>query len=181
MSPPEIWGPPIWAFFHTLAEKVNEDYFLNIKNSMFFIIKRICKFLPCPDCSQHASIFLAKIDINKIKNKLDFKNMLYVFHNTVNKRKKKLLFSYVKLDTYKNYNIGLVFNHFMSVYHTNGNMNLIAESFQRKLLIKDLKDWLIKNHHFFKSNKKPIQIPQNTNNDIKINTTNDTEEENKKG
>ena len=26
MSPPEIWGPPVWTFFHTLAEKLNEDY-----------------------------------------------------------------------------------------------------------------------------------------------------------
>ena len=163
MSPPEVWGPPIWTFFHTLAEKINEDYFLNIKNSLFHVIKRICKFLPCPDCSQHATNFLAKININKINSKLDFKNMLYVFHNTVNKRKKKLLFSYAKLDIYKNYNIGSVFNHFISVYNTNGNMNLIAESFQRSLLINDLKKWLLNNHSFFKTPKIITQCVNNTN------------------
>ena len=42
MAPPEIWGPPVWNFIHTLAEKVNEDYFNVIKTSLFSIIKRIC-------------------------------------------------------------------------------------------------------------------------------------------
>jgi hypothetical protein len=177
MSPPEVWGPPIWTFFHTLAEKINEDYFLNIKHSLFHVIKRICKFLPCPDCSQHATNFLAKININKINSKLDFKNMLYVFHNTVNKRKKKLLFSYAKLDIYKNYNIGSVFNHFISVYNTNGNMNLIAESFQRNMLIKDLKNWLIRNHHFFKPKKIPLQHSQNIKKETR--ETSETSETNK--
>jgi hypothetical protein len=174
MSPPEVWGPPIWAFFHTLAEKVNEEYFLTVRTSLFFFIKRICNFLPCPDCSQHANRFLAKVDISKIKNKLDFKNMLYVFHNTVNKRKHKPLFSYINIERYKKYNVGSTFNHFVSVYHTKGNMNLIAESFQRNLLVKDLKLWLIRNHKYFKSSKsKPqsVEEPQNEANE----TTNNNE------
>jgi hypothetical protein len=172
MSPPEVWGPPIWTFFHTLAEKVNEEYFLSIKTSLFFFIKRICNFLPCPDCSQHANRFLAKVDINKIKSKLDFKNMLYVFHNTVNKRKHKPLFSYVNVNIYKNYNVGTTFNNFVSVYHTKGNMNLIAESFQRNLLVKDLKVWLISNHRYFRPSKKqkPLPIDINIENKVENNT-----------
>ncbi len=172
MSPPEVWGPPIWTFFHTLAEKVNEEYFLTIRNSLFFFIKRICNFLPCPDCSQHANRFLAKVDISKIKNKLDFKNMLYVFHNSVNKRKSKQLFSYENINVYKNYNVGVAFNNFVSVYHTKGNMNLIAESFQRNLLVKDLKNWLISNHKYFKSSKKIIPSEKNTNTIETINNDN---------
>jgi hypothetical protein len=172
MSPPEVWGPPIWTFFHTLAEKVNEEYFLSIKNTLFFYIKRICNFLPCPDCSQHANRFLAKVDVSKIKNKVDFKNMLYVFHNTVNKRKQKPLFSYVNVNIYKNYNVGTAFNNFVSVYHTKGNMNMIAESFQRNLLVKDLKGWLISNHKYFKSSKGIITSETNTNSIESINNDN---------
>lgn len=157
MSPPEIWGPPVWTFFHTLAENINEDGFLNIKISLFSFIKRICTYLPCPDCSQHAIHFLAKVNINKIITKNDFKSMLYVFHNTVNKRKKKQMFNYNNLEKYKRYNVGSTFNHFVSVYHTKGNMNLIAESFQRNLLVKDLKNWLINNHKYFKSDKNVSQ------------------------
>jgi hypothetical protein len=170
MSPPEIWGPPIWTFFHTLAENINEERFLNIKPSLFFFIKRICNYLPCPDCSHHASYFLAKVNINKIMTKNDFKNMLYVFHNTVNKRKKKPFFNHANLEKYKKYNVGSTFNHFASVYHTKGNMNLIAESFQRKILLSELKTWLIKNYKYFKPTKKHIEPNNNTTNE---NTTNE--------
>jgi hypothetical protein len=91
MSPPEVWGPPIWTFFHTLAENINEDVFPKIKFSLFHQIKKICTLLPCPDCSQDAIRFLIKVDINKLNTKNDFINMLYVFHNSVNKRKKKTI------------------------------------------------------------------------------------------
>ena len=104
MSPPEIWGPPVWTFFHTLAENINEEGFSNIKFSLFSFIKRICNYLPCPDCSHHAIHFLAKVNINKIVTKNDFKNMLYVFHNSVNKRKRKTLFNHANLEKYKRYN-----------------------------------------------------------------------------
>jgi hypothetical protein len=169
MPPPEVWGPPIWTFFHTLAEKVNEDEFPKIKVILFSYIKRICNFLPCPECSSHAYQFLARVNINSIKTKHDFKNMLYVFHNTVNKRKTKQLFNYANMNKYKYNNIGSTFNNFVSVYQTKGNLNLIAESFQRSLLIKDLKIWLINNHKYFKTNKpilqpKPIEhVPPNEN------------------
>jgi hypothetical protein len=178
MSPPEIWGPPVWTFFHTIAENINEDGFLNIKISLFSFIKRICTYLPCPDCSHHAIHFLAKVNINKILTKNDFKNMLYVFHNTVNKRKKKQMFDYKNLEKYKRYNVGSTFNHFVSVYHTKGNMNLIAESFQRKILLSELKTWLIKNYKYFKPNKtQPIAnnnpTTENTSNITTNITTND--------
>jgi len=172
MSPPEIWGPPVWTFFHTLAENINEEGFLNIKFSLFSFIKRICNYLPCPDCSHHAIHFLAKVNINKIVTKNDFKNMLYVFHNTVNKRKRKTLFNHDNLEKYKRYNVGSTFNHFVSVYHTKGNMNLIAESFQRKLLVSELKTWLIKHYKYFKPTKKPVE--SNNSNNTNENTSNAT-------
>ena len=163
MSPPEIWGPPVWTFFHTLAEYIDEDHFINLKFSLFNIIRRICTFLPCPDCSQHAVHFLAKININKIKTKTEFKNMLYVFHNTVNKRKNKQLFNHSQLDKYKQYNIGTSFNQFVRVYHTKGNMNQLAESFQRKILLVDLKNWLINNNKYFKPKKTNSEQLDNSN------------------
>ena len=96
--------------------------------------------------------------------------MLYVFHNSVNKRKRKALFNHANLEKYKRYNVGSTFNHFVSVYHTKGNMNLIAESFQRKLLVSELKTWLIKHYKYFKPTKKPVD-PNNSNN-TNENTTN---------
>lgn len=161
MPPPEIWGPPVWTLLHTLAENVNEEIFPKIKFSLFSYIRKICSLLPCPDCSQHAVRFLAKVDINKMNNKTDLINMLYIFHNTVNKRKNKPMFNHEQLNKYKMYSIGKVFNHFVSVYHTKGNMNLLAESFQRKLLLTDLKNWLTKHYKHFSSNKNIEPKPTN--------------------
>jgi hypothetical protein len=145
MSPPEVWGPPIWTFFHKLAENVNESHFNKLKTQLFSFIKRICSFLPCPECSKDASLFLGKININKIDNKIEFKKMIYIFHNYVNSKKRKPMYNYSNIDVYKKYNMIHVFNNFIKVYNTHGNMNLLTESFQRKLLIVDLKKWFLQN------------------------------------
>ena len=150
MPAPNIWGPPIWTLFHTLAEKINEEDFTRLIPQMFGLIKRICLYLPCPDCSQHATQFLAKLKPEQIASKVDFKNTLYLFHNMVNVRKKKPLFNYGNINAYQELNIVRVYNNFIAVYNTKGNMNLLTESFQRELIIKDLKKWLTTNHNSFK-------------------------------
>ena len=61
MSPPEVWGPAIWTLFHTLVEQISEEAFPYVSADLFKMIVRICKFLPCPECSKDATIFLAKI------------------------------------------------------------------------------------------------------------------------
>ena len=49
-----LWGPTTWTFFHVLAEKINEEFFLKNKNEVLQIIVTISNNLPCPLCSQHA-------------------------------------------------------------------------------------------------------------------------------
>jgi len=142
MSPPEVWGPAIWTLFHTLIEKMNPDAYTHVINSMFNMIVKICKYLPCPECSKDASNFLAKIKISDYKTKQDFKNMLYLFHNYVNAKKRKQLFNYTNMDKYANLNLNVVINNFIKNYNTKGNMNLITESFQRSFVIKDFVKWI---------------------------------------
>jgi hypothetical protein len=141
MSPPEIWGPPIWTLFHTLSEKINPHLYTQVINSMFGIIIRICKYLPCPECSKDASNFLAKIKIHEYKTKNDFKNMIYLFHNYVNAKKRKPLFNSANINKYSNLNLGVVISKFIENYNTKGNMKLLTESFQRSLVIKDFIKW----------------------------------------
>ena len=150
MPAPSIWGPPTWTLLHTLAEKIHEDDFNKLIPQMFGLIKRICSYLPCPDCSEHATRFLAKLKSEQIATKLEFKNTLYLFHNMVNARKRKPLFNYGNINIYQNLNIANVFNNFVSVYNTKGNMKLLTESFQRALIVKDLRRWLMNNHDSFK-------------------------------
>ena len=150
MPPPEIWGPPTWTLLHTIVEKIHEDEFNKLMPQMVGLIKRICAYLPCPDCSQHATQFLAKLKPEQMATKIEFKNTLYLFHNMVNARKKKPLFNYGNINYYQNLNIFNVFNNFVSIYNTKGNMKLLTESFQRVLVIKDLKRWLMNNINSFK-------------------------------
>jgi hypothetical protein len=150
MPAPEIWGPPTWTLLHTLAEKIHEDDYNKLLPQMFGLIKRVCAYLPCPDCSQHATRFLAKLKPEQIATKLELKNTLYLFHNMVNAKKKKPLFNYGNINAYQKLNIVNVFNNFVAVYNTKGNMKLLTESFQRTLVIKDLKRWLMTNHNSFK-------------------------------
>ena len=91
MSPPEIWGPAVWRLFHTLSERINENAYNALSRQLFIFFVRICSFLPCPHCSTDASNFLAKIKLSSIKNKYEFINTFYLFHNLVNSKKKKTI------------------------------------------------------------------------------------------
>jgi hypothetical protein len=147
---PEQWGPPVWTLFHCLTLKIKPDSYPLIGKQLFSFIYRICLFLPCPECSSHAKQFLEKINFNTLKTKDDLKNIIYVFHNYVNKRKKKPMFDFALFDaTYVQKNLVGVLNRFFGVYNTKGNMKLLAESFQRQILIKDFKKWIIQNESHF--------------------------------
>lgn len=167
MSPPEVWGPAVWTFFHTLAENVNDNQPTSFIQQIFWQIKRICGFLPCPECSRDATIFLGKININEIKTKQNLIDKLYIFHNYVNKKKRKPLFNYSNIGKYKTINLILVYNNFIKNYNTKGNMKLLAESFQRKLIVNDLKKWFIINIIRFTNNSTQKQV---TNKDVSFET-----------
>jgi len=143
MSPNE-WGPPIWTFFHTLAEKIKDEKFSELGPHLLHLIKRICAHLPCPDCSQHASTFLSRVHFQNIKNKQGLKITLFDLHNLVNKRKKKPIFSFQDLDLlYKRKNVVLCYNDFCRVFQTHGLMKLMADNLQRKFILQETKKWVI--------------------------------------
>ena len=131
------WGPPTWIFFHTLAEKINEEKYSIIFPQVVAILKQICKNLPCPDCSNHATQFLEKVNFANIKTKSDFKNIMYIFHNMVNRRKRRPPFDIT------------AYNNFIAEFHTSGNLKLLADSFQRKIIVNELKKWMTLNIRFF--------------------------------
>ena len=103
MSPPEIWGPAIWTFFHTLIEKLNEQYYVSVSPQLYNFFIRICKFLPCPECATDASNFLAKTHFSNLKTKNDLRILFYLLHNWVNARKRKRLFNFGYINIYSNY------------------------------------------------------------------------------
>ena len=162
MSPPEIWGPAIWTLFHTLCERIDEKYYEKLSPQLFYFIVRICKFLPCPECASDATAFLAKIKFSDLKTKQDLKNVLYLFHNSVNAKKKKPLFNYGNMEIYGKYNLIYVVNNFLLKYQTKGNMKLLSESFQRQITINEFKAWFMRSIRAFVSSSNPVTEPVNT-------------------
>jgi hypothetical protein len=148
MSPSD-WGPPTWLFLHTLAEKVKENSFPLMSQQLIKIIVQICNNLPCPECTLHAKAFWNNINVSNIKTKQDLINLLFVFHNSVNKRKKNIPFKRENLVKYKNLKLIQQYNIFTKNFNTNGNMNLINESFHRKLMMISLRRWLMTNISHF--------------------------------
>jgi hypothetical protein len=142
---PNQWGPPTWVFIHTLAAKIKDDHFTQIGQQTIRNIIQICSLLPCPECSVHAKHFWSRVNVNKVNTKEDLINILFVFHNSVNKRKGSPPFRHVDLQYYKTLNLIDTFNNFARNFHTKGNMNLINESFHRGRLMSSLKGWLMNN------------------------------------
>jgi hypothetical protein len=149
MPAPEVWGPPIWTLFHCFAARIKEDHYTSVIPSLFNQIVKICSLLPCPECSEHATLFLSKVNIKDMPTKQHFINLLYNFHNSVNRRKRKNLFDYEKLPNYEKIDLAIVIKNFITVYNTKGNMKLLNESFRRTLILKGFHKWLQENHKFF--------------------------------
>ena len=142
MAPPEVWGPPIWMFFHTITAKVKDDLDVNVYKGLFRIIKTICKNLPCPTCSSDATLFLSKINEDGISSKQKLINNMYIFHNYVNKKNNKKLFNYNMITNYNQVDLAVIIRQFIRAYNTSGNMNLLSESFQRQLAVKEFRRWM---------------------------------------
>lgn len=150
MVSPNIWGPPIWKFFHTIIVKLKDENFDKVGLILFNYIKQICNYLPCPECSLHSKYFFSKVDNKTIDTKNKLLNLFYIFHNDVNKRKNKLQLKYEDIQKlYDNNNLLITYNNFVRVYNIKGNLNQINESFHRQRVIFEFKKWLMLNIRYF--------------------------------
>ena len=152
-SKPMVWGQPTWYFFHTLAEKVKEDQFPQIRLELLNIINMICNNLPCPICTEHAKQFMNGVNFNTIVTKNDLKALLFRFHNEVNKRKGYPEFNQSLLDEkYSKAITSNIIHNFIGVYEnrTRGFKQL-ADELHRSRIITILKSWLLQHITAFDS------------------------------
>ena len=151
MASKDTWGPATWTLFHTLAEKVKDANFNEMKAELLSFVKRICFNLPCPDCAAHATQFISKLTPDQFANKQNFKLFLFHFHNSVNMRTKKQPFTVEELNSrYSRANTFVVVPYFIKVYsHRNTNVRLLINSFHKDILIKDFIKWMRENSSKF--------------------------------
>jgi len=147
------WGEPTWFLFHTLAEKIKDEYFQSIRLDLLNTIVTICQNLPCPDCANHATEYIKKINFSSIKTKQDLKLFLFQFHNVINKKKNFSLFSVDQLDTkYSSANTVNIIQNFM--YHfqdKNHSIRMISNDMYRSRIAEQLKKWFNNNIQYFNS------------------------------
>lgn len=103
------WGTPTWYLFHTIAEKIDNNYYRNNYMIIWDFIGDICENLPCPFCKTHAVNFIKSININNIKTKEGLKKVLFDFHNTANRNARKKEVDISILNKYKMSNVNKIF------------------------------------------------------------------------
>lgn len=112
-----IWGNACWFLFHTLAEKLKPEYDTSEElQTILYHFKQVCYNLPCPSCSEHAVKHLEKAIFRNVKTRDDLKMFFLEFHNIVNKRLDKKIFTKNQCDEmYIKANLIKIVNHFISV------------------------------------------------------------------
>jgi len=145
------WGEPTWYLFHALAEKVKEDRFQAIRGELLNTIYVICKNLPCPLCANHATQYMNAINFNTIQTKKDLIDLLWNFHNEVNKRKNFAVFPHEQLsEKYARANLINIIQVFMVHFKDkHASLRMIADDMYRQQISVKMQDWFRKNIQSF--------------------------------
>lgn len=129
-----VWGNTVWFLFHTLAHKIKESDFDELKNDIIYLVKIVSTNLPCPDCSQDAAYELNKVNFDNINSKEELRLLLFNFHNHVNRKLNKPIFELSELDNkYSKANIKAIYNNFFIIFASNSNTpQLMSAAFHRQ-------------------------------------------------
>lgn len=145
----KIWGPITWELFHVMGENLNTLNYNEIQDSVNIIVL-ICNNLPCPDCSREAMSKIKKYNLKFIRTKEDVKLFIFYLHNSVNETLNKVIYNENELHIYKNKNINIKLNNFFNVYNKiKGSNNLIMFSFHRNTMLKNTRNYFLKNIHLY--------------------------------
>ena len=94
---PTVWGPHAWKLFHIMAENYPENPSPLYKTKAIDFIRSIPFMIPCEKCSIHAMKFIDEREdkiINIVSSRTNIANFFVDFHNYVNARYNKKIYSY---------------------------------------------------------------------------------------
>ena len=142
------WGPCVWEFIHTFCEQIKPCLFANNRDKVILLLFSVCKQVLCPICEQHAKKYLNRINKNKIKTKEDCKKFFYDFHNVVNRRLNKQIFT--DTEHYKSFSLSNTFHKFKNIYTNNvGLRNKFHKTLSRRILCKSIYQFIQNNRDGF--------------------------------
>ena len=152
MSGINRWGTPTWIFFHTFAERINKDFFEANRDQCLSIIKLSCGCLPCPHCTEHAKIFMNSVNGTTVRTKEALIDMLFTFHNLVNRRIGKEQYNRENLKIYRNYRMDATFINYLNGYSGKyGSImsGIISTLGKRRVIAKSIQTWMRDNWSHF--------------------------------
>ena len=98
----EIWSVPCWFFFHGFAARINKTFYeKNYMKIWISIYQNICLNLPRPMCRKHAVNYISSSKATDIETKEKLIKYLFNFHNYVNLKLRKPVYSEENLERYK--------------------------------------------------------------------------------
>ena len=137
------WGNATWYLFHTLAEKIDEKYYLENKKIYFEMINLICTHLPCPTCAEDSTIILKNANLNAINSKEALKQFFFEFHNKVNQKLNKEIFDVKILSKYKFARTqNIIINFFNKYFVHQYNEKLMIFNYSKSQIEGTLKTYL---------------------------------------
>ena len=144
------WGNTAWTFMHVLASKVKLEDFHKQKEYIITIIRGICSNLPCPDCRSHAEKQMMRLNSGNISTKEDLIEMLRDFHNNVNIRTNKRVFSKVEMIKYEKVSTCDAVNVFFRTWYAGSSTpRLMMDTFARVRFLGWIRSYFDKNHQFY--------------------------------
>jgi hypothetical protein len=152
---PMKWGEPTWFMFHTIAEKIKPEYYIQYRSEIMNIIRIVCNTLPCPICANHATQYMQNINDSQLSTKEDLQRMLWAFHNSVNERKGLPFFPNDNGQLrakYSKANTRSIIQHFLIVHKDKqSGFRMMADDFYRNKNINMIKTWFARNISIFEN------------------------------
>lgn len=141
MDAPQVaqWGPPMWRFIHSMAEKVGRVVDVRVqaqrnseeKRLWLVLIQLLQKSMPCPLCRQHFREYVMRNGFGNIFNSVGeerrkgVRTWLWLLHKQVRERKAQGAAGEVTLDQ-----IPVMYASY-TVAQKSEDMNIITEHLRR--------------------------------------------------
>jgi hypothetical protein len=137
------WGPLLWTLLHGVSLKRSaqlDNLKLNtLKVKWKLLFETLPNIIPCVECKEHITNYIAANPFSLIKTEDDFSNWFYLLHEDVNSRLGKPSFDYKDLNTtYKSINLRTVYYKYdklMELFIQEGDIGLLAWGKMKTVLL----------------------------------------------